>query len=50
MAERFEGGENRERAREILENAFGPPANEQRRQVIEAILDKMYGPAETLDS
>jgi hypothetical protein len=35
--------EKRELARTILEEAFGPPENEQRREIIEAILNANYG-------
>jgi hypothetical protein len=36
--------EKRELARKILEDAFGPPVNEHRAQIIEAILNANYGP------
>jgi len=36
--------EKRALARTILEEAFGPPANEHRVKIIEAILDANYGP------
>lgn len=38
--------EKRELARKILEEAFGPPENEHRRKIIEAILNANYGPEE----
>jgi len=39
--------EKRELARRILEDAFGEPANEHRRKIIEGILNANYGPEET---